>query len=572
MKKIFAVLTLTFSGLFSGHAQLIKQSQPAKTADWYNLSFDRDGVYGAAVDKAYDFLKGKKIKKQPIVAVIGTGLDIEHEDLKQSIWSNSKEKDNGKDNDGNGWASDMHGWNFLGNVKGQSLEKIPSQVDREFFRLRDKYEGIFFTGTKYVRFDEKKNKPVEVAAPLDHKGYQYFRGLGVYSKVAGAASGYYMSKFMRYYLLHDFDQEIKKKYPDTNLVTSKEFMGLSVKDENGQLDSVKLVSHVFLYSFMGASSAMTEKNTPVTYPAFKTYYLSIDSVHYKSYQKELSSITQGREFIGDDENNINQKGYGNNNLYAQNAYSGVLSAGIIAGNRNNNLGVNGIAPQAKLMGLRVYDSNSESYLKDVALAIRYAVDHKADIILLGFPYKIYPPHQSKWVDAALQYASTKNVLIVAPVQDGAENIDKVNFYPNKYLENGNVLQNFMTVAGADSLGRPLSQSNYGHEKLDLYAPGVNISSTYLGDTYRQSSSSLLGAASVAGVAALIKSYYPLLTATEIRKLLIENVQKMEDLEVEKSIVVNGNQVKDLFLLSELCHSGGLLDAYKAVVAADKIKK
>jgi subtilisin family serine protease len=200
------------------------------------------------------------------------------------------------------------------------------------------------------------------------------------------------------------------------------------------------------------------------------------------------------------------------------------------------------------------------------------VDHHADIILLGFPYKFYPPHQSSWVDEALRYAEKKGVLVVAPVQDGSESIDHIDFYPNKYLSNGKILNNFITVAASDSTGTPLTYSNYGRERLDFFAPGVNVSSTYLGDTYREASSSLIAAASTAGVAAMIKSYFPQLTANQLRNLLIDNVRKMEDVEVEKGIIVNRSPVKDLFLFSELCHSGGLLDAYKAVQAAEKMLK
>jgi subtilisin family serine protease len=572
MKKLFAALALLSASHLSADAQILQQAGPTKLADWYNLSFEDDGVYGASVNKAYTFLQGMRMKKQPIVAVIGTGMDIEHEDLKQSIWTNPKEKDDGKDNDRNGWIDDIHGWNFLGNSDGESIEDIPSQVDREFLRLRNKYEGVFYTGSHYVRFDSVENKPVIINDSIDRQEFQYFRNLGVYSRLAGAASGAHLTKFMRYYLQHDFDSEIKASYPDTNMVTASEFSRLSVMGEDGQVDSVKLLAHAFLSSFMSASSMMTENNAPITYPSFKSYYLSTDSASFKTFQKHLSELPIGRSFMGDDENDIRQKGYGNNNLYAQNAYSGVLSSGIIAAARGNGLGIDGIAPQARLMGLRVYDTNSETYLKDLALAIRYAVDHHADIILLGFPYKFYPPHQSSWVDEALRYAEKKGVLVVAPVQDGSESIDHIDFYPNKYLSNGKILNNFITVAASDSTGTPLTYSNYGRERLDFFAPGVNVSSTYLGDTYREASSSLIAAASTAGVAAMIKSYFPQLTANQLRNLLIDNVRKMEDVEVEKGIIVNRSPVKDLFLFSELCHSGGLLDAYKAVQAAEKMLK
>ncbi|RYE39303.1 MAG: hypothetical protein EOP48_25955 [Sphingobacteriales bacterium] len=314
-------------------------------------------------------------------------------------------KDNGKDNDNNGWAADIHGWNFLGNSKGESWEIIPTQTDREFLRLHNKYDGIFFTGTRYVRFDKKENKPVVITEPIDKKEYQYFRNLGNYTRTARLSAGYQMAPFMQYYLTHDFDEQIKKKYPDTNAVTAKEFAKLSLTDENGVVDSLKLLCHAFLYNFMSIS--LKSDAPPITYPLFKSYYLKRDSSSYTTFKAQLKAFTNGRSFVGDDENNILQKGYGNNNLLANSSYSSVLSAGVIAAARNNNLGIDGIAPQARLMGLRVYDTNGETFLKDLALAITYAVDHKADIIMLGSPYKIYPPHQSQWVDDALAYAEKK---------------------------------------------------------------------------------------------------------------------------------------------------------------------
>lgn len=140
--------------------------------DWYNCSFDKDGVYGAEVNKAYDFLKGKKIKKRPVVALIGAGMDIEHEDLKQAIWVNSKEKADGKDNDKNGLVDDINGWNFLGGKDGQVMEATMREGDREFLRLKDKYADYIFDGKNYNKVID--GKLTKVADPENIDEYNYF--------------------------------------------------------------------------------------------------------------------------------------------------------------------------------------------------------------------------------------------------------------------------------------------------------------------------------------------------------------------------------------------------------------
>jgi len=155
-------------------AQLVKQNERGEKKqselDWYNCSFEKDGVYGAEINKAYDFLKGKKIKKRPVVALIGTGMDVEHEDLKQAIWFNPKEKANGKDNDKNGLVGDINGWNFLGGKDGQVMESTMREGDREFLRLKDKYADYIFDGKDYYKvINEKMTK---VAAPENIEEYK----------------------------------------------------------------------------------------------------------------------------------------------------------------------------------------------------------------------------------------------------------------------------------------------------------------------------------------------------------------------------------------------------------------
>ncbi|WP_316834244.1 S8 family serine peptidase [Pedobacter nutrimenti] len=558
--------------VLAGKAQLVQKKSKEKIADWYNLSFDKDGVYGAEVNKAYEFLKGKSVKKKPIVAIIGFGMDAEHEDLKNTQWTNVNEKpDDGIDNDKDGWIDDIHGWNFLGNGKGEMIEKTNKEGDREYFRLRGLYEGIFFNGTDYVKFDDLLQKPVIVPVPANVAEYRYFRyRLQRESQIVRASISYNIFKFQKYYLNNDFESDVKKMYPDLSKVGQQEFIKATnyLDHQGSHVDSLKLIARYGFLITMGANNGANHraKRDSVTYIAMKDLTLNFKRPK-EDYERLLANNVDARKITGDDFTNLGQKNYGNNNLYSNGSFYGTMFSGIIAADRDNNIGIKGIMPQAQLMSLRAYPKEGEPYYKDIALAIRFAVDHKADVILLGSSNTICPAYEAKWVNDALLYAEQKGTLVVSSVWDLSSDLSKRSFYPNQYI-NGKELNNFIQVAASDSLGMPLKSTNFGAKELNLFAPGVNVSTTYMGTTYRQASGSGIAAASVAGTAALIKAYYPQLTGAQLRKLILENVTDRKDVEVEKQV---GTKI-DMYLFKQLCSTGGILNAYKAVVAADKLGK
>ena len=185
---------------------------------------------------------------------------------------------------------------------------------------------------------------------------------------------------------------------------------------------------------------------------------------------------------------------------------------------------------------------------------------------------LYPENQKKWISEALKYAESKGVFVVTPAWEAAQDLSVVTYYPNRWMTGERELTNLMVVSSSDKNGNPSMNSNYGAKEIDLYAPGMDIYSTYTGDTYQNGTGLGLAAATTVGVAALIKAYYPHLTGTQIRNILLETVTSRKDAEVEKGIVVDGKQTQDLFLFGDLCLSGGIINAYQAVVAADKIAK
>lgn len=566
MKKYF-LLWIAGLSMNMTEAQLVKQQEQGEKKqsdlDWYNCSFDRDGVYGAEINKAYEFLKGKKIKKRPVVALIGSGMDVEHEDLKQAIWVNPKEKADGKDNDKNGLTDDINGWNFLGGKDGQVMESTMREGDREYLRLKDKYADYIFDGKNYCKVID--GKLTKVADPENIEEYNYYRNQVLpESQMASTYSGWMLAYVIKDYT-QKFDRMMKKRFPGKEL-TQAEF-GICY-DPKAPRDSLAEVA--FMVCAMGFSVYQTDK--------WETVYAGIKSgaqieqskADYEAKVKKFSSDGR-KEIIGDHYLDINDNRYGNNVLLTADASIGTMEAGIVAAKRGNGLGGDGIMDQAEIMTLRV-STNGEPYLKDIALAIRYAVDHQADVIMLPVQNTLYPANQKKWIDEALQYAENKGVFVVTPAWEAAQDLSVETYYPNRWMTGKKELTNLMVVSSSDRNGNPSMNSNYGAKEVDLYAPGIDIYSSYTGDTYQKGTGIGLAAATTAGVAALIKAYYPHLTGTQIRNILLETVTSRKEAEVEKGIIVDGKPTQDLFLFGDLCLSGGIINAYQAVVAADKIAK
>lgn len=566
MKKYFLLL-MASACISVVNAQLVKQNDQGEKKqsdlDWYNCSFDKDNVYGAEVNKAYDFLKGKKVKKRPVVALIGSGIDVEHEDLKQAIWFNPKEKADGKDNDKNGLVDDVNGWNFLGGKDGQVMESTMREGDREFLRLKDKYADYVFDGKDYYKvINEKLTK---VAAPENVDEYNYFRYQVLpESPMASTYGGWQLTYVIRDYA-GKFDKMMRERFPNKEL--TQEDFGICY-DPKAPRDSLAEVA--FMVCAYGFSLYQTDKWDAV-YAGIKSGAQIQQS--QADYERKVNQFgADGRkEIVGDNYLDINDNKYGNNVLLTTDAAIGTMEAGIIAGKRDNGLGGNGIMDQAEIMTLRVA-ADGEPYLKDIALAIRYAVDHGADVILLPVQNSLYPEEQKKWISEALEYAESKGVLAITPAWEGSQDLSKDAYFPNRWMTDKKELTNLMVVSSSDKEGNPSMKSNYGAKEVDLYAPGIDIYSAYTGDTYQTGTGIGLAAATTAGVAALLKAYYPELTGTQIRNILLESVTSRKDVEVEKGIRVNGQSTQDLFLFGDLCLSGGILNAYQAVVAADKLAK
>ena len=546
-------------------AQLVNQNtqlqKKQSDLDWYNCSFEQDGVYGAEVNKAYEFLKGKKLKKRPIVALIGTGMDVEHEDIKEAIWKNKKEKADGKDNDKNGKVDDINGWNFLGGKNGQVVETLMQEGDREFMRLKNLY-GDYFTSTGEF-FKVVDGKITQVAAPDNLAEYYYYRDQVMpESNLAGRYSGWKMGYIVQEYY-EIFKKELETRFPGFEKYTAKEFQ--TCYNPEAPQDSLRDIAFVLIGT--GFQVYQTE-DLDVVYNNFVKSMVTNGENEYKKLLA-IAGDDGRKKIVGDNYLDIKDTNYGNNILLTPEAATGTMQAGIIVGKRDNGLGINGIMDEAEVMCLRVGTAGGDPYVKDMVLAVNYAVDHGSDVIVLPLQNTLYPPMQKAWMLEALRYAESKGVLVIVPVCELSQDLSKYTFFPNRWMDGEKELTNLIVVAPSDKNGNPSMKANYGSKELDLFAPGMDIYSTYMGDTYKSGSGVGLAAATTAGVAALVKAYYPALTGTQVRDVLLKSVTSRVGVEVEKGLLVNGQSVQDLFLFEELCLSGGILNAYNAVVTAGK---
>jgi subtilisin family serine protease len=530
MKKL--IFALLFLAAFALNAQ---DTPPPK--NWFNLDPVKDSVNGVSTEKAYEYLKGKESKKV-LVAVIDSGIDIEHEDLKDVVWTNEDEiPGNGIDDDNNGYIDDVHGWNFLGGKDGRNVDKETLEITREYKRLKPKYEGV-------SESDVKK---------ADKEEYEYWKEIQTsFEKTYNEAKGQAMmmeniqSQLIRYNKLFEaylLDEEITSE--DINKVSST--------------DEVIMRGKQMLTQIYNMTDNSLSLDTLI-------YFVQQDMENIKkdaefSYNLEFNP----REIVGDDPNRMDDIGYGNNDVIGKNTdnFHGTHVAGIIAATRGNNLGIDGVANNVEIMAIRAVPDGDERD-KDVANAIRYAVDNGAQVINMSFG-KGYSPN-TQYVYDAIEYAAKKGVLLVHAAGNSAENIDEANNFPNDKFGRKKDWPNWVEV-GASSWGSENNYvgvfSNYGKKSVDVFAPGVAIYSLAPGNEYQDAQGTSMASPVTAGVAALLFSYFPDLEAEQIKDILMKSVRGVE---VKVNEPGTGEEVK----FSNLSVSGGIINAYEAVKLAESM--
>lgn len=507
---------------------------------WSHMDLQTDSIPGMSIAKAYQFLEGKK-GVPVIVAVADSGIDVEHEDLKDVAWVNPKEvANNNKDDDNNGYVDDVHGWNFLGNKEGKIVNADQLELTRIVKKGMDK-------------FGDKKASEI---ADADKAEFQEF--LKLKEKYTQSVAAHKQELF-------NLEQtETRITQIEQNFKDVKEFLGkedFTIEDlKSAKPESAQLAAKIADVSNM-LSRGMSEKGLLDYKKQLLDYKKGKDAS--KSYDLDFNA----RQTLGDDLYDINDKFYGNNNVIGSKDLEshGTHVAGIVAASRNNNKGVNGVASNVKIMAVRVVPDGDE-HDKDIALGIRYAVDNGAKIINTSFG-KAYSPNK-QWVYDAIKYAESKDVLIVNAAGNDGKNIDIEKTYPNDSKDLVNEIADNVLTIGAMSLhydeNLPATFSNYGKMNVDVFAPGVDIYATFPKNEYQAISGTSMAAPSSAGVAALVRSYYPQLSASQVKHILMNS-----GLKVNFDVIKPGTKDEKV-PFSDLSVSGRVVNAYNALIMADRI--
>lgn len=497
--------------------------------NWHNLDFQKDGIYGMSVERAYEeLLKGRK-STQVIVSVIDSGIDIEHEDLKSVIWKNDKEiAGNKKDDDKNGFIDDVEGWDFIGGADGTDV----NQEQLESARLMVKYEKLF--GSNPSKRTIKRNK----------EAYNEYKKISSEIEEKKAEAAQYLPMYEN--LLENFtaSEGILREYlKDQNLSLSAVE---SIVDGDAELMVRQAKQFWLRMTGMGATASDIKDGVE----HFK------NQVNY-NYNLDFDA----RKIVGDNPTKLEYGGYGNNEVKGPDAMHGTHVAGIIGADRNNELGVKGVADNVKIMTVRTVPGGDERD-KDVANAIRYAADNGAHVINMSFG-KPYSP-EKEWVDDAVKYATSKGVLFIAAAGNDSKDVDIETHFPTRTYKKGGQSDAWITVGALDfkpAPNLPAEFSNYGQNTVDVFAPGVAIYSTVPGSRYEEKQGTSMASPAVAGVAALVKSYFPSLTATQIKDIIMQSVVYLGDVEVMKP----GSE--EMVKFATLSKSGGVVNAYNAVKMA-----
>ena len=536
---VFQLLLFFFSPTFlfaqDRHQESLEGFEP-KYHNWYNLDGRKDKIAGVSVNRAYEeILKGRQAAKKIVVAVIDSGTDIDHGDLEGRIWINESEiPGNADDDDNNGYIDDVHGWGFLGNANGEDIE----YENYEFVRILRDLGPLYGEVNSVDELPESQHEAYEMYL-LSKKSYEDALAEHMADKVN-------IEAFENVVLMC---KEVLRTHLGDKPLTPDNLKQLKTEDEAVENARDWLLDKYELGFTDESLIAFKERND-----AYLKHHLNL----------ELNA----REISGDDPHEINDRNYGNSNVIGPGADHGTAVAGLIAGVRGNALGIEGIAENVEIMALRAVP-NGDEYDKDVALAIRYAVDNGAHIINMSFG-KDFSPHK-QFVDEAVMYAAENNVLLVHAAGNDGSNIDSLPNFPTKNLDNGLIAKNWLEV-GATSMRADqyfcAPFSNYGSKNVDLFAPGVDIVSLVPDNKYSQMNGTSFASPVVAGVAALVWSHYPQFSAVEIREILLKSSTKYPRLKVHlPGDMANGNaKVK----FSTLSSSGGVVNAYKALKLAEKL--
>ena len=540
MNKFSSLILCSVIFATSVIAQTSKKEAPK---GWHLMDKEKSGFYGVSIDKAYDFAKSKNLKsKTVIVAVIDSGIDTLHEDLKPILWVNKKEiPNNNIDDDKNGYTDDVHGWNFIGGKDGRNVKENSLEVNRVYHMYKFKYEG------KTINENELN------AADLE----EYAMWKKAEKKTMGSQEGGADVVIMKKFLANT-----KKADSTLKVAMGKEIYTGTELDAYTTKNDAEKKAKVNLLGLMKGNNQMEATNKEFI-TGFEDY---VSGEERKQEAKTKAPFDYRGDIVKDNPTDFNDKNYGNKDIMAATSLHGTHCSGIIGAIRGNGKGVDGVASDVRIMTIRAVPDGDE-HDKDVALAIRYAVDNGAQIISMSFGKDFSP--RKDWVDDAVKYAESKDVLLVHAAGNDAKDVDTEDNFPSALFKDGKYRPNNYITVGASgdptNGGLTANFSNYGKNEVDVFAPGVQIySSVPGGNTYGNASGTSMACPLVAGIAALTLQYYPNLSAKQL-KYVIEKSAIQPDQKVMKP----GSDEK--VNLSDLSKTGGIANACEALKLASTIK-
>ena len=512
----------------------------APLPQWHHLDPTADHTMGISTARAYALLRQRPAPTAAplIVAVIDGGIDTAHVDLKSVLWHNPREiAGNGRDDDHNGYADDVYGWNFMGGADGRNVFHNQKEETRLYARLRPLYES-------------KTLADVPAAKQTEFKLYEQAKKKYLTRRAEAEA------KLQRDAKLLAGDE--------ANLTALKKAFGVTVLDSG------------LLHHPPTADTALVHKAAPY-YHDLRNQLPNTDSLlaHYQRYHRGLQDqldyaynlAYDPQPLVGDHPADLVERYYGNNNLTARFTYHGTEHgthcAGIIAADRTNRLGVLGVADRVRILSVRCIPDGDERD-KDVANAIRYAVDNGAKIISMSFGKYLSP--EKAVVDDAMRYANQHGVLLVHAAGNDHLNIDSTQQYPNGRYLNGQQIPNLLTVgasARTNDEHLPAPFSNYGRQSVDVFAPGLDIMSTFPDNQYNSLSGTSMAAPVVAGMAAVLKTYFPQLTPADLKRIILASAKPCHTQVLQPGT----KQVVDFTTLSRV---GGVVNLYEAVRLASSL--
>ena len=544
MKSIFNVLVIFFLSV------TFILGQVAVPNDWY-YGNTGEGFNGISMKKAYgEFLKNKKTKTV-VVAVIDSGIDIEHADLAGNIWVNPGEiPDNGQDDDKNGYIDDIHGWNFIGGPDGKNVGPDTYEATRVYASLKYKYENANAATLNkeqkleydtYLRAKETVDKEIEKA----NAGLKQLETVEM--KVMSSLDALTVALGDKPLTTENLEMIDTKDNQALTMAKNIAAQYLSASDVN-TIDGMKEVIRGEIAEDKKASQNKLDYAYNINFDPRKT-------------------------IVKDNYADPTEKFYGNNDVEGPDPLHGTHVAGIIGAIRDNSIGMDGVAPNVKLMSVRAVPDGDERD-KDVANAIRYAVDNGATVINMSFG-KGFGTHKNL-VDEAVKYAAKKDVLLVHAAGNSGQNNDQIINYPNSNFEKKSGFlckkqkkdKNWVEVGalnykGGEDAAAPFS--NYGIKEVDLFAPGMKIYSTMPNNEYAPLQGTSMASPVVAGVAATLRSVFPALTAEQVKEALLKSVTP-----ITQDVKLPGSKTEKINF-SKLSVTGGVVNLDKALTYASTMK-